>query len=186
MKFESDIIILDTETTGLQRPIPTKIENQPFMTEFYGIRLDKNFKVVDELDTLIKPPIPISEEITKITGIDDKLVANAPSFYQVYDRMYDFFEGARSVVGHNIEFDINIINNELFRHNKERKFPWSKYHICTIESSYHYKNKRLKLMELHELLFGEGFKESHRAKNDVMATVRCFIELYKRGEIKVN
>lgn len=186
MKLESDVIILDTETTGLLKPIPTKIDSQPFITEFYGARLSPDFKMVSELDVLIKPPIPISEEITKITGIDDDLVADAPTFFEVYDRLYDFFEGVRYVVGQNIMFDLEMINKELFRHNLEKKFPWPKHHICTIESSYHYKNKRLKLMDLHELLFNKGFKEAHRAKNDTNATIRCFIELFKRGDVIIN
>jgi DNA polymerase-3 subunit alpha len=41
----------------------------------------------------------------------------------------------------------------------------------------------MKLADLHEFLFGEGFEDAHRAKSDVMATVRCFIELCKRGDI---
>ena len=186
MKFESDIIIFDTETTGLLRPTPTKMERQPFLTEFYGIRLSPDFKMVSELDTLIKPPIPISEEITRITGIDDNTVKDAPVFFDIYDDLYDLFEGVRYLVGQNVMFDIGMLHNELFRHNLEKKFPWPKHDICTIECSYHYKNKRLKLMALHEYLFDEGFKEAHRAKNDVMATVRCFIEIHKRGDIKFN
>ncbi len=185
MKFESDIIITDTETTGLLKPIPTKIEKQPFITEIYAVRISPDFKFVSEVDTLIKPPIPISEEITKITGISDDTVKDAPSFFQVYDELYNLFEGCRYLVGQNIEFDVGMIYHELFRHNFERKFPWPKHHICTIESSYHYKNKRLKLADLHEVLFKKGFKDAHRAKSDVMATLRCFIEMHKRGDIKL-
>ena len=186
MKFDSDIIITDKETTGLLKPIPTNIEKQPYITEIYAVRLTPDFKFVKEIDTLIKPPIPISEEITKITDISDDTVKNSPSFFQIYDELYDLYEGCRYVVGQNIEFDLGILNYELFRHNLERKFPWPKHHICTIESSYHYKNKRLKLADLHEYLFGEGFKNAHRAKSDVMATVRCFIEMWKRGDIKID
>ena len=183
MKFESDIVVFDTETTGLLRAIPTKMERQPFLTEIYAIRLSPDFKMVSELDTLIKPPIPISEEITRITGIDDNTVKDAPVFFDVYDELYDLFEGCRWVWGHNVEFDIGMLNNELFRHNLERKFPWPKNHGCSIEASYSYKNKRLKLADLHEYLFGEKFDGAHRAKQDVFATVRCIHEMLKRGDI---
>ena len=186
MKFESDIIVFDTETTGLLLPVNARMEKQPFITEIYAARLSPDFKLVKELDTLVKPPIPISEEITRITGIDDNLVKNAPTFFEIYDDLYDLFEGVRYLVGQNVLFDIGMLHNELFRHNLEKKFQWPKHDICTIESSYHYKNKRLKLMDLHELLFNKGFKEAHRAKNDVNATIRCFIELYNRGDVKLN
>ena len=72
------------------------------------------------------------------------------------------------------------------RHDLEKKFCWPKHHICTVEKSYHYENKRLKLMALHEYLFNKGFKDAHRAKNDVLPTVRCFIEMCKRGDIDLE
>lgn len=186
MQFESDIIITDKETTGLIKPLPTNIVNQPFVTEVYAVRVTKDFEFVREIETLIKPPIPIPKEITKITGIDDSMVEKAPSFLEVYDDLYDLYEGCRYVVGQNIEFDLGMLNFELFRHNLERKFPWPKHHICTIEASYHYHNKRLSLSKLHEFLFGESFEDAHRAKSDVQATLRCFIELVKRGDINVE
>ena len=177
------IVIVDTETTGLCKPVPTDIQFQPFATEIYACKLNENFEFLGEFETLIKPPIPIPPEITKITGITDATLIGAPSFFDIYGELYDFFCGADIVVGHNIEFDINVISYELMRHDLDRKFCWPRLHGCTIESSYHYKNKRLNLQALHEFLFGEGFEKGHRAKTDVMATVRCFIELVKRGDI---
>jgi DNA polymerase-3 subunit alpha len=174
---------MDTETTGLVKPIPTDIQFQPFMTEIYACKINENFEFVSEFHSLVKPPIPITKEITKITGISDDTVKNAPSFAGIYDGLYDFFCGVDIVVGQNIEFDINIIHYELLRHDLDKKFCYPKRHICTIESSYHYQNKRLNLAKLHEFLFGEGFEDAHRAKSDVFATTRCFIELVKRGDI---
>jgi len=184
------ITITDTETTGLQKPIPTDIQFQPFMCEIYACKLDyqfnrKEFVFLDEFETFVKPPIPMPKEAERIHGISDEMLIGAPSFAKVYDPLYDFFCGSDIVVGQNIEFDLNIINNELVRHDWDKKFCWPKRHICTIEASYHYKNKRLNLQKLHEELFGEGFKEGHRAKTDVMATVRCFIELVNRGDIEL-
>lgn len=178
-----DIILFDTETTGLDGPSATNIDKQPFITEFYGIRLTKDFDFVTEYETFIKPPIPIPPEITKITGIDDYTLKDAPTFIDVYDNIYELFYGVRTVAGHNIEFDLRVLKYELFRFDFEYKFNWPKNHICTVEKSYNYKNKRLKLNQLHEYLFGKEFQDAHRAKNDVHANVRCFIEMVKRGDI---
>ena len=183
MKNKDDIIIFDTETTGLDAPLATKIESQPYITELYAVRLSKDFKFVDEIETMMKPPIPISEEITKITGITDETVKDAPSFIQVYENIYDLFECCRNVCGHNVLFDLRMVRHELFRYDKEYEFNWPKNKICTVEASKHYKNKRLKLAQLYEFLFNETFEDAHRAKNDVMATVRCLREMVKRGDI---
>jgi hypothetical protein len=42
---------------------------------------------------------------------------------------------------------------------------------------------RLTLSNLHEHLFGEKFKDAHRARSDVMALVRVARELRRRGLI---
>jgi len=178
-----NIIITDTETTGLTKPIPTDAQFQPFLTEIYACKLNEKFEFIEEFETLIKPPIPISAEITKITGISDATLIGAPSFADIYDGLYDFFCGTDIVVGQNISFDINVIHYELLRHDWDKKFCYPKRQICTIETSFHYQNKRLNLAKLHEFLFDKGFEDAHRAKSDVMATVRCFIELVKRGDI---
>ena len=177
------IIITDTETTGLTKPIPTDIQFQPFMAEIYACKMNGKFEFIDEFESFVKPPIPMPKEAEKIHHISDEMLAHAPTFHQIYPELYEYFCGADAVVGQNIEYDINIIHYELMRHDLDKKFCWAKRHICTIESSYHYQNKRLGLQKLHEFLFGEGFEEGHRAKTDVMATVRCFIELCKRGDI---
>ena len=177
------IIITDTETTGLIKPVPTDIQFQPFICEIYACKMDENFEFIDEFESFVKPPIPMPAEATKINGITDEMLIGAPAFADVYHEMYDFFCDTDAVVGHNIEYDIGVIHYELMRHDWEKKFCFPKRHICTIETSYHYQNKRLNLQRLHEFLFGKGFDEGHRAKVDVMATVRCFIELVKRGDI---
>jgi len=180
------IIIMDFESTGLLKPIPTDVQFQPFATELQATKIsyeNGEFKPVDSYHTYFKPPIPIPPEITKITGIDDNTVANAPSFFQCYDELYEFFCGVDVIVGQNITYDINVLHYELMRHDLDKKFCYAKRQICTIEASYHYKNKRMKLMDLHEFLLGEKFEESHTAEGDVNATIRCFIELCKRGDI---
>jgi len=178
-----NIVIFDTETTGLTKAAPARIELQPYMTEIYCLKINEKFEKVGELESMVKPPIPISKEITKITGITDYDVAHAPIFFSIYDRLYDFFSDVDIVVGHNVSFDIDVMHYELFRHDLDKKFCYPKRHICTVEESYHIKNKRLKLIQLHEELFGEGFDGGHRARNDVVATASCFVELVKRGDI---
>ncbi len=179
----TDIIIFDTETTGLDGPTPTDITRQPYMTEIYAVKLTKDFKFVSEVEALVRPPIPISEEITRITGITQSDVDIAPPFLVIYDELYDLFEGVNYVVGHNVNFDLRILKYELFRYDFEYKMHWPKNHICTVEASKHYENKRLTLQQLHIYLFGYEFTGAHRARTDVEATAKCFIEMVKRGDI---
>ena len=185
MKSKSDIIIFDCETTGLLAPMATKIESQPYLTEAYCVRLTKDFEFVEEFESMVKPPVPISEEITRITGITDETVKDAPNFIQIYDELYDIFECCRNVSAHNAMFDLGVLNRELFRYDKEMEFNWPKNKFCSVEASRHYFNKRLTLQKLHEHLFGVGFEGAHRARHDVEATAKCFMKMVELGDIKL-
>ena len=69
--FVSDYVVFDLETTGLD----------PYMDDIIeiGALKYKNDELVDEFSVLINPKKPISEVITKITGIYDKIVSDAPT-----------------------------------------------------------------------------------------------------------
>lgn len=180
------IAIYDTETTGLLKPNAVNVKEQPYIAEFYGCVINENFELVKEVNTFIKPPIPLSDEITRITGITNAMVESAPSFVNVYPEIADLFEGCRCLVAHNASFDVSMVANELVRIDKLIHFPWPRHHICTVEKSFSIKGHRLSLTKLHELATGKPFEGAHRAKVDVFALVRCFHWLVEKGYINLK
>lgn len=175
------MLTFDTETTGLLRPGATELWLQPFIIEIYISKLDDNFKIIDEFETFLKPPVPVSEEITKITGITNDMIAGAPQFIEIYDGLCDFFKGEETIIAHNCTFDINMLVNELKRHNLDHKFPWPKNQICTVEASECIDNKRQSLEKLCALA-GIRYEKGHRAKNDVLMMNQC-IKWLKEQEL---
>lgn len=168
------MIALDTETTGLARPSATELHLQPFMTEICAIKFDNNFVVQDTFLTFVRPPVPIPDEVIKITGITNDMLANAPSFPMIYDDLCNFFLGEKVMFAHNCAFDQSIIKFELQRMAREFNFPWPPHQICTVEASYPIKNKRLKLGQLYEIATGKPeIKGAHRAEADVLAMIEC-------------
>jgi len=94
-------VSFDLETTGLD-------PNVDYVIEFGAV------KVVDGVATeryqqFIKPPVRIPKFITKLTGITNEMVADAPTFEEVVDDLYDFL-GDHPLVAHNIYFDHNFLN----------------------------------------------------------------------------
>lgn len=171
--------IFDTETTGLIMNRRLPLDKQPHITEFFGVTVDlKTGKMGKKISHLVKPPIHISGEITRITGINDELVADAPPFADVADKIIKALEAAPVVIAHNLSYDVDMV--ELEAERLGRKIAWPKK-ICTVEQTIHLKSFRLNLSRLHELLFGEPFAGAHRAEADVTALTKCCIELYKRG-----
>lgn len=97
----SDYIVVDIETTGLS---PRDHE----IIEFAAIQYRYGAKV-DEFHTLIHPQKPIPAAITKLTGISNEDVANAPTLIEVISQMDDFI-GTTPLIGHNIKtFDAPFI-----------------------------------------------------------------------------
>lgn len=187
-------IIFDTETTGLVRAAATPIDKQPKVIELYALMVDgPKLKKVDEYHALIQPGQKLSEEIINITKIDDKMLKGKPTWAKLHPDIVKFFSRAEMVAGHNLTFDMDMLNLETRRMQIEAAvkkarvvgdFPWPRFRLCTVEATEHIKGRRMKLSELHEHLLGEGFSGAHRAKADVDALHACMIELVKRGEIQ--
>lgn len=185
------VILFDTETTDLVRNTGLPLEKQPKIIELYAKKLQlpvdawgnkDEWETLGEFDMLFNPGMPIPEEVVKITHITDEMVKDAPSISEHWADIVDFFSGADHDVAHNLAYDRQIMAFEQARHGTG-EFPFAKKGICTVEGTLHLKGFRLNLQALHEELFGEGFPEAHRAKNDVEAMERCFKQLWEDGEI---
>lgn len=176
------MIVLDEETTGLLAPDPADIFHQPHVTEIYCAKVNyKTLEVVDEFHSLLKPPVPIPDEIVKHTGITNEMVAGEPQFIEIYEDLCGFFLGVEVALGHNVNFDMDVLRHELRRIGREFYFPWPMLREDTIEIGYSIENRRLSLQKMHNYLFGKDFEGWHRAKSDVLATLKCYKELRERG-----
>ncbi|MFA8450706.1 MAG: exonuclease domain-containing protein [Bacteroidales bacterium] len=154
--------IIDVETTGLN-PKAEKI------TEIAILLHDGN-QVTDRFSTLINPEKKIPYRITQITGIDNKMVASAPKFYEIAKRIVLLTEN-RTIVGHNVSFDINFIKNEFC----SLGYSYSKETICTIRKSRKLlpKQRSYSLGNLCENFHIQN-KSQHRALGDAEATAKLF------------
>ena len=175
------IIFGDTETTGLTVAQGAKLEFQPYIIEACFIRTNNNLQVTGEFTSLIKPPIPIKKEATRVNKITDQMVSKAPTFAKVYQDLTKVFLGCHTFVAHNLSFDLNVIGFELLRLGKFFNFPWPPIHFCTVEQSLHLRGHKLKLSELYQMATGlPEIEGAHRAKKDVMALIECYKWLRKK------
>lgn len=175
------MLFLDNETTGLLKPELTDLQLQPYVTEICMIKTDKKFNLIDEVNTLINPGVPIPDFITKITGITDGMVADKPSFMDVFKDLAELTTGERGIVAHNAPFDLGVLKYEMRRIGMEYNYPWPMNHICTVEATRHLEHKMLKLGYLHELATGKPHEGAHRAQADVYALIRCYKWLVEEG-----
>lgn len=179
------VVVFDTETTDLLANSVIAEKHRPHIIEFYAMALaweDGAWAKVGELEFLAKPPFEISAETTRITGIKPEDLVGAPAYREKAQDVADFLSGADMVVAHNLSFDMEVTDTEQ-RRATGAPIDWPANKLCTVEATEHLKGYRLNLSALHELLFGEPFAGAHRARVDVEALGRCFVELWARGEI---
>ncbi len=162
--------VIDVETTGL-KPSREKI------TEI-AIILTDGKEIQGEWHTLLNPGRPIPAQITRITGITNTMVADAPCFNEVAKKILKITEG-RTFVAHNASFDYNFIREEFrrvgmdFRRNKK----------CTVQLSRRVfpGQKSYGLGKLcHVLGIENGAR--HRASGDAMATAHLFHLILSRQQ----
>lgn len=174
-------LIFDTEATQLVTNSLVKEQHQPRIIEFFGQIVEDDGTILEELEFMCNPGIPIPEKVTEITGIRDEDVADAGSFAKHAYALQQFIARSEAVVAHNLSYDWFVVNTEFERLGK--KVEWPNIRICTVEETEWIKGFRLNLSALHEHLFGEPFAGAHRAREDVQALTRCYLELRRLGEI---
>ncbi|HEY7660838.1 MAG TPA: DEDD exonuclease domain-containing protein [Actinomycetota bacterium] len=103
---EVTFVVVDLETTG-GSPAGSAI------TEVGAVKL-RGGERVGSFETLVDPGSPIPRSITRLTGIDDRLVAGAPPIEWVLPAFVEFARGC-TFVAHNASFDFTFLNAALGR-----------------------------------------------------------------------
>lgn len=135
-----------------------------------AIVLHDGHRIIDQWDTLIHPERSIPEYITRITGITNEMVENAPRFYEVARKIVEMTEGA-VFVAHNVRFDYGFIRAEFHRLG----YTYTRKQLCTVRLTRKL-FPGLKSYSLGNLIrhFGISVNARHRALDDTLATTVLF------------
>ena len=157
--------IIDIETTG------NGIKGNK-ITELALFRHDGE-KIIEEFTTLVNPQCPIPRFITGLTGIDDQMVRDAPTFDAIAQRVLELTQGA-VFVAHSVNFDYGVIKEEF----RQLGVDFSRKKLCTVRLS-----RRL-IPGLGSYSLGKlcsavqiPLQDRHRARGDAHATVLLFEKL---------
>lgn len=163
--------IVDLETTG-GRPDRDKI------TEI-GIVLHNGREITDTYSTLINPGVSIPPFITRITGINQEMVDDAPFFHEVAKEIIIRLEHA-VFVAHNARFDYHFLREAY----QNLGFTFHRPFLCTVRMS-RKAFPGLASYSLENLIhhFGIPVKKRHRALDDALATAQVLQQILKVGEL---
>lgn len=158
-------VVFDTETTGVNQ-ISDRIVEIACVKMIDG-------KIVSCMHTMVNPGMPIPESASRVNHITDDMVADAPVWDDVVGDIYKFCEGC-TLVGHNVAFDINMLNNTA----KQTHYYFEQSTMDTLRIAQQ-KVRGARNYTLGNLLkmFGLINENAHRALEDTVATAQLFVKL---------
>lgn len=169
--LDNEVTVLDFETTGFS---PT----DDHIIQIAAIKFH-NGDEIDRFTTYVNPQVPISSKITRITGITNVDVANAPTIKEVIADLNNFLRN-ETIVAHNASFDMKFLLENLKRYNiQHERFRV----IDTLQLARKYINEtdNHKLTTLKDFLQIEAV--SHDALEDCKVTGSLY---YYCRELEIN
>lgn len=162
--YRPDYVVFDLETTGLSPETDTIIE-------ISAVKVKKG-KVEGSFSTLVNPGRRIPAAASRVNGITDEMVADAPVLKDALEQFLSFI-GNEILVGHNIHsFDMKFLNcatQEFYGKDMGNDYIDTLYmaRSCLKELPHH------RLTDLAGY-FHISTKGAHRALNDCMMNQKCY------------
>jgi len=180
-------LFIDTETTGLPKTKGWGKYYEPSLTSYYDesrvievayIIYDNDKTICKSISTIIRPNGFVITN-SNIHGIStDDANEYGTELMEVLKEFETDLSDVTTIVGHNIDFDINIMLSECYRANEigiARKLE-SINKKCTMRVGKAYMNseKYPKLVELYRFLFNRIVNQKHRALSDTRICAECY------------
>lgn len=158
--------VIDVETTG-GTPFNSRITD-------ISIFLTDGNQIIDEFSSLVNPQQPIPPFITELTGIDDHMVAGAPTFDEIAQQVLEITQGA-TFVAHNVNFDYGMVKGEFAR----LQYNYNREKLCTVRLARQFipGHRSYGLGNICRELDIPIYSR-HRARGDAEATVELFHRIY--------
>lgn len=157
-------VALDLETTGLTE--------RDAIIEIGAVKF-RDADVLDTWSSFANPGRPIPHKIERLTGISNHAVESAPALYSLLPVLARFI-GEAPLIGHNIQFDISMLQGAGFRPTSP---ALDTFELACILMPYASRYSLGKLME--EL--GIAFPTRHRALDDAQAVHKLYVALLNRA-----
>ncbi|MDC0184527.1 DNA polymerase III subunit epsilon [Rhodobiaceae bacterium] len=106
-------IVLDTETTGLS---PEKGDR---VVEIGCVELINHVPSQNTFQVYLNPDRDMDEGAQKIHGLTNEFLIDKPRFEEIAEDFISYI-GNSKIIAHNASFDINFLNSELIRVNKDK------------------------------------------------------------------
>lgn len=171
------LLLFDTETTGLD-------EKSNEIIEFGGLLLKKEdgrFKLEKEIDFFIKNNSPIPPFIENLTHINDKMCENGLTKEEFFNEMKCFFKDSKEIllIAYNTPFDMKFIKSFMKSQDENYKISNDTLDLLEVAKDRTRLYKGNKLCDIIKRYNIVEFENSHRAIDDIKATLEVMRAMYK-------
>lgn len=167
-----DYVVVDVETTGASPGRGDRI------TEIAAVEV-RDGAITDEFSSLVNPGMPIPAWISRLTGITDDMVSDAPRFEDIAGLVRERLEG-RVFVAHNAPFDWRFVSAEMRR--AASMLPAGP-RLCTLRLARRaLPGLARKGLDSVTRYYGIEIEGRHRAGGDAVATAGVLLRLLEEVE----
>lgn len=166
-----DAVVIDSETTGLD-------PRNAWMVEIAAVRIARGrLQTANMFRRLIRPGHEIPPLSTRIHGIDEAAVAEAPTFAEIWPDLFAFV-GNSVVIGHALGFDLAVLKRECERAGVD----WVRPRTLDTRLLAEVAEPNLAGFSLDNLgaWLGVEIKDRHTAHGDALACASIFLALRPR------
>lgn len=176
IKLTRPLIFLDIEATGLSI-------GSDRIVEISLMKLNPN-ETTETKTERVNPEIPIPAVVSKIHGIYDKDIADAPTFKQLAPALLRFIGNADFAGYNSNKFDIPLLAEEFLR--AEADFDLDGRRLVDVQNIFHFMEPR-NLGAAYKFYCGKTIENAHSAEADVTATYEVFkaqLQKYETVELE--
>jgi len=183
-------LAIDTETTGLPSKRTKDFKNLAVydtcrIVSVAAILYSDSDEEICSIDRLVQPD-GYQVTATEIHGIThEKAVQEGSPFSSVWKRLEALFKEKPVVVGHNLEFDLNVLKSEAFRRGFSTDCFNGITEVCTQKMAKDIYKKSYRLGVLYEELTKEPLAGWHGALVDARASATVFKIMKKHVPVPV-
>lgn len=174
LNLKNPVVFIDLETTGINIASDRIVEIALLKIHPDGTEEEKVMR--------INPEMPIPEKASRIHGITDEDVKDAPVFREVAKTLARFLEGCDLAGFNSNRFDIPLLAEEFLRSDVDIDFKKRKF--IDVQAIYHKMEKRT-LTAAYKFYCNEELTDAHSALADVRATyevLKSQLETYRETE----
>ena len=167
-----DIIVFDVETTGVNI-----MEDR--IVQMAAIRIDEEGNTIDTFERFINPGVPVGDS-ELVHGFSDAHLQKVGGDARTVLEAFRQFADGSMIVGHNVQYDMSILEQECSRHGVAMPRVQAIYDTLDIYRRF-YPN-----LPNHKLEFLSGYfpidhQSTHNAMDDIIATGKLLVYAMKEN-----